>query len=168
MLNIVEEDSEEEEFEEADLSLTLPSDQTTVIDNQTTVIDLAASVKPETTENLVQQSVLNVEPSGEEKPKINHWLIDKPIFESKENRQARERALSDVEYIQSRTWIEYLKETQRYYSDELTKYGNYHSEYFLHYDDDNLPYYRGRRSEVYNEVRETQYIGPVTPENYLE
>ena len=165
---LIEDEESGEVFEETELSFTFPSDQTTVIDNQTTVIEVATSVKPENTETLLQQSTLNADPNNVEQNKTNHWLEDNSIFESREKRQARERALPVNEYLISRTWEEYLKETERHSSDELTKYGNYHYEYCLHYDDDKLPYYRGRRSKVYNEIREIQYIVPLTLENYLE
>ena len=143
-----ETDESDENFEvfddTLDLSLNIP--------DQTTVIEV---VKPEP---VTQASTIQT-------------YSDNPSdcnFESRENHEERERKLPAAKYILTKTWRDYLREVNRFYSDEVTKNGTYISEYNLHYDSDQFLYHRGKRCEYTDTVTEFSCVGPVNPTHYVE
>ena len=74
-------------------------------------------------------------------------------YESRENREKRERLLPFEKYCLTKTWRDYLREVKRFYNDNLSKNGTYISEYNFHYDSDRFPYHRGKRCEINITVR---------------
>ena len=119
MFNITEEESDDE-FEEPYLSLTLPSDQTTVIDKEATVIE--TKIEP-----VSIQSILNTEYAGE--PAKSHHLVQYPTVNVEgewieDNLPDKEKLANYNErFIQSERYIRFIGEVRNYYGREVNQFG---------------------------------------------